>query len=163
MFPNDAITLRYANNTGTDNVSYNFLPTGTYTILSIISNSKDARDSVIKCGTDIMYQQRSTLFVEQNMNYLCVNKSVTSLIDRTTTISITYVPYNLRIVPTNTGNFTLDNGATFTAGDMFTGFLLLIGLFIAIITLALKSIFGVKTHREFLGVNSIEGKENFKI
>lgn len=163
MFPNDAITLRYANNTGQNNLSHTFLNSGTYTILSVVSNSKDIRDSIIYCGSDIIYQQRSELFVQQDMNYLCSNSAITSTIDKTTTLAITYVPYNLRLVTTSVGNFTLDNGSTFTSGDMFTGFLLLLGLVIAIIVLAIKSIFGVKIHREFLGVNSKEGKENYKI
>lgn len=163
MFPNDAITLRYANNSGTDNLSHTFLNTGTYTILSLGSNSKDTRDSIIRCGSDIVYQQRSALFVEQNMNYLCENSNMTATIDRTTTLFITYVPYNLRQVSTSIGNFTLDNGATFTSGDLFISLLLFIGLIIAIIVLAIKSIFGVSVHKKYLGVNQIEGKEIYKI
>ena len=163
MYPNDAITLRSANNTGTDNVSHTFLNTSTNTILGIVLNSKDIRDSVVYCGSDIIFQQRASIFSQHNTNFLCENKAITAKIDRTTTLLITYVPYNLRLVPTSTGNFTLDNGATFTSGDLFISLLLFIGLIIAIIILAIKSIFGVSVHKKYTGVNTFEGKEHYKI
>jgi hypothetical protein len=72
------------------------------------------------------------------------------------------------ITITCTNNVTgTDNVCTtpsfFSGGEMFISLLLLIGLILAIIVIIKNGIFSVDVHRKFLGNNSQEGKENYKI
>jgi hypothetical protein len=162
QFPNDALTLRTANDTSQDILNKSILPNGIYTILNITVNSKDERDNTLYCGNSILFKERKTPYTELSSNFLC-NNTITADLYRTSTITITYVPYNLRLVTTSIGNFTLDNGATFTAGDMFSSFLLLIGLIIALVIISIKASRNVKIYKTYTGVNQMEGKEHYDI
>lgn len=61
------------------------------------------------------------------------------------------------------GIYNCTTPAYFTGGEMFISFLLLIGLVLAIIALLRKGIFSVSVHKKYLGVNQMEGKENYEI
>lgn len=63
----------------------------------------------------------------------------------------------------NSDGFTCTTPAYFSGGDMFISLLLLIGLVLGIIAILKKSIFSVNVHKEYTGVNQIEGKEHYKI
>ena len=63
----------------------------------------------------------------------------------------------------NSTGFTCTTPSFFSGGEMFIALLLLIGLIIAIIQIVIKNVSSVRVHREFLGVNSPEGKEKYKI
>jgi len=52
---------------------------------------------------------------------------------------------------------------TMTLGELLISFLLVIQIVLAIIILSVKSVFGVSVHKKYLGVNSKEGKEIYKI
>lgn len=162
QFPNDAITIRISNDTGQDIFGQSILTPGEYTILNTFINSKDDRPNTIFCNSVTFLKQRNIEYIDFNSNYLCIG-TITADLYRTSTISMTYVPYNLRTVPTNIGNFTLDNGATFTSGDMFVGFLLIIYLIIALTVISVKAVKGVKIYKTYTGVNQLEGKEHYEI
>jgi len=63
----------------------------------------------------------------------------------------------------NSEGFTCTTPSIFSGGEMFISLLLLIGLVFALIALLRKGIFSVSVHKEFTGVNSMEGKEHYKI
>ena len=129
MFPTDAITIRTANDTASDNVTYNILPSGLYTILNISLNSKDARDSILYCGTNVLFRQRTAIYIDIPVAFVC-NNTVSAIIDRTSTITFTYVPYNLRLQSTTTQQIITTNGIAmkqgFTYGEVIIIFVLLL-------------------------------------
>ena len=53
--------------------------------------------------------------------------------------------------------------AFFSGGDMFISFILLIFLVIEIIKLVIKGVFYIQIHKEYTGVNILEGKEHYKL
>jgi hypothetical protein len=61
------------------------------------------------------------------------------------------------------GGFTCTSPAVFSGGEMFISFLLLIFLVITIIKLVIKSVFYIQIHKKYLGVNQLEGKEEYTI
>jgi len=61
------------------------------------------------------------------------------------------------------GNVATFNTPFFSAGDMFISLLLVIGLILAIITMVRLGVFSVKVHKKYLGVNQMEGKEEYEI
>ena len=63
----------------------------------------------------------------------------------------------------NSDGFTCTTPSFFSGGDMFISFLLLLGLIFVIIGLLSKAVFAVKVHKEYTGVNQMEGKEHYKI
>jgi hypothetical protein len=58
---------------------------------------------------------------------------------------------------------TCTTSSWFSGGEFFISLCLVIGILIAIINMTIQSVFAVKIHKKFLGVNSIEGKEIYKI
>ena len=63
---------------------------------------------------------------------------------------------------TETG-FLCTTPSIFSGGDMFISLLLLVGLILGIIALVKQGIFSVSVHKEYQGVNQMEGKEKYKI
>lgn len=61
------------------------------------------------------------------------------------------------------GGFTCTTPSFFSGGEMFISALLLIFLVIEIIKLVIKAVFYVDIHKHYLGVNQLEGKENYKL
>lgn len=61
------------------------------------------------------------------------------------------------------GGFTCTTPAIFSGGEMFISSLLLVFLVIYIIQLVVKAVFYIPIHKKYLGVNQLEGKENYKI
>lgn len=61
------------------------------------------------------------------------------------------------------GNVNTFNTPFFSAGEMFISLLLLIGLILSLIVIIKKGIFSVSVHKEYTGVNQMEGKEHYKI
>jgi len=147
-FPNDAKTVRVANETSQDQTNVSILPTGTYTILNIIINSKDNRANEVKCGTTtLMLERGSALFFNQEMATLCENKAVTANLYRTSSISIVYVDYNLALRPEN----------------FLTNFFLLIIIFLILVYFLRSAISSVGVTRKYQGNNSPDGKEFYQL
>jgi len=134
MFPTDAKTIRTANDTSSDNITKNILPSGVYTILDISLNSKDVRNSILYCGSDILFQQRSTLFTDMPVAYYC-NNTVTAMLDRTSTITLTYVPYNLLLASTSTQPVIISSSGIALKSGFSYGEVLIILVLLMIFTL----------------------------
>jgi hypothetical protein len=64
---------------------------------------------------------------------------------------------------TDGSGFNCTTPAIFSGGDMFISLLLIIGLVLAIISMVQKGIFSVSVHKEYTGVNEIEGKHHYKL
>jgi hypothetical protein len=138
MFPNDAITIRSANDTSGDNVPYNILPSGVYTVLNISINSKDARDSVLYCGSTVLFKQRTATNIDIKTNYIC-NNPITATIDRTSTLTFTYVPYDLHLQSTTTQQIILTNSGISLKQGFTYGEVLIILVLLMIFTQAFFS------------------------
>jgi len=61
------------------------------------------------------------------------------------------------------GDVETFNTPFFSAGDLFISLELFILIIFTIIAFISKSIFSVKVHKEYTGVNQQEGKEHYKI
>jgi hypothetical protein len=70
----------------------------------------------------------------------------------------------ITLICSNTsGGFTCTTPSIFSGGEMFISLLLLVFLIVYIIELVVKAVFYVDVHKKYLGINQLEGKENYKI
>ena len=162
MFPTDAQTIRYANNTGTLMAGVSLLPTKTRTILQITSNSQNAiANSIVYCDADIIFRQRgNAVFINETMSRQCFS-TVTTDIDKNSTILVTYVDYDMSLMSTTTQPVILNNGVAiktgFSYGEVMI-ILVLLMIFTQLFFSALKEwIFGVRVE------NPMKNKYNKEI
>jgi hypothetical protein len=114
-------------------------------------SSRDARSNDIKCGNTILLLERTVLYMNNNISYVC-NLAITSNLYRNSAISVTYTDYDIS---------TADN--IFTKGDFVISFFLLIIIFLILVYFIRSAINSVGVTRKYQGNNSPDGKEFYEI
>jgi hypothetical protein len=167
MFPNDAKTIfldDHTSQTGTILSSKTYDRTILYTRIAcdsgndqriLIGNSathsnNDVQDSERATGNSSDVFMIRTLPANQILTY---RKSASG---NNCNFTIVYTDYNL-------ADYGSGYPAYFSGDGLFTSFLLLIGLLLAIISFVWLGVRSVRTHKKYTGVNEWEGKQDYDI
>lgn len=158
IFPQGTSTSLTINNTGTDNLNTLVLDNTDghiRTILSYAYQLKDGRRIRVYCNGNVVFDNKDSdlrafqLFTQDYCNAPIYIDNM-----RNSSFRIVYVDADLSVLYQN---------SSFSLGEMFISLLLLIFLILAIITMIRGAIFAVSVHRKFLGNNSRDGKEFYKL
>lgn len=138
MFPNDAVTV-FHELVGVSN--YQFLPTGTYTILGVsVQQSATNSTSELMCGNTTLVKNYGKDFPYNNVHFLCESTvSVQKTGQDSASFIITYVPYKIQTVSTTTPMVV--NG--FTYGEILIIFVLLLMFSLSFFSELKNWLFGV--------------------
>lgn len=135
MFPNDAITVVFDNDTNSDQLGVVFLATSTRTILFTSMDSRAIYENNVKCDGQYILEQKSGGSIIVPVSYVC-NSNINGNLYRNSFITITYVPYDLSKISTSTPVTLIQATSTasttpqyingFSYGEIIVSFLLLI-------------------------------------
>lgn len=140
MFPNDALTSSIYNTSNTDNLNVLILSgTSTKTLLSVAYDLKDKRVIKVYCGSNgtVMFnnQNNGGLSDQRFMIQKCTGEVYVDSM-RTSSISLTYLPYDVSNYNTSVYEYKLFSPFVLTRGTQ--DFIMMLGLSAFIILLALK-------------------------
>lgn len=159
MYPNDAKTIFLQQGTGT--TTGNILPSVNYdrTLLNIGINCSTVNNTVLVGSVKVLETVSANERFYKSVSYkIPLNTAITYTKTNQTTcfFTLVYTDYDLSL-------YGSAYPASFTGGDMFSSFLLFVGLIIAISVILIKAISNVPVHEKYIGVNQLEGKKKYKI
>jgi hypothetical protein len=159
MYPNDAKTFFLnANANGTSGT----LLSGASNIRTILnlgmSCNSGTNNSIIANGQQVAFIKNNSSVYKAVSFQIPANATVTYTKTNTADcfFTLVYVDYDLATMGTGQPAF-------FSGDGLFTSFLLLIGLIMALTAFVWKAISAIPVRREYTGVNSIEGKDHYEI
>jgi len=162
MIPNDSVTVgTFLSGSGEDTFLVN---NETITIVSIgMANTKGGNNfSNLKCGSQILATNLPGSTGVTPTNFICnENLSLQNLGNGHSSVVINYVNYDRSILPAiynPTTNIESEQDiqiyGSLTAGDIIVGWLLLCILFIMLLYMLIRAIFGINTSKKYLEYSS---------